>query len=219
MVEFSSPKGKTGVRILVGPPNMYVYHSSKTQGLKTIEPRISTHEKSWVYALKSPEHSILFMGNNHDLINQIGNDVNGELYIFERFAGALEHAYKGEEGSIYTLDAGDFKAGMTSWDPEVICEHACPVIKEEKIDNVLDKILELDKESKIKVYRFPNRPPGVPADNSDLIDKAARWASRPGKAGEHVLEEIKKYLPDLLDKVKERMKQGAASHGGGDGEI
>lgn len=185
---------------------MYVYHSSKIQGLKTIEPRVSTHEKSWVYALKSPEQSVLFMGNNHDLINQIGN-INDELYIFERFPGALEHAYQGEKGSIYALEEYDFKGGMTSWDPEVICEHSCPVVKEEKIENVLDKILELDKEGKIKIYRFPNRPVGIPADNSDLIDKAAEWASRPGKAGEHVLEEIKKYLPDLLDKVKNRIKE------------
>ena len=92
----------------------YVYHSSKNQGLKDIEPRVSTHGISWVYAMKKPEYCIMFIGNNSDLINQTGF-TNGVPYIVERFEGSLEYAYKGKSGSIYTLDGIDFKNNVTTF--------------------------------------------------------------------------------------------------------
>jgi len=181
----------------------YVYHSSKTQGLKIIEPQVSTHGNSWVYAMENPEYCMMFLGSHGDIINQTGF-TDGVPYIAERFEGALEYAYKDKTGSIYTLEGLDFKAGMTTFTREVVCDHSCRVVSEEKIENALEKILQLESEGKIKIYRYPNLPEWMPADKSDLIEKVVKWAQKPGST---VLEAVKEFHPDILDEVTQKLEK------------
>jgi len=176
----------------------YVYHASKIQGLKVLEPRVSSHEKAWVYAMEKPEHCSLFLGNCNDLINQIGPLRNGVPYIVERFKDSLLFAYKDKNGSIYTLDAANFKKGMTSFDLELVSENPCEVIKEDKIQDSLDNILKLESEGKLTIYRYPEVPDFYPNDKSDLVKKAVRSVK---KYGELRLEFIKKYHPDIVERV------------------
>ncbi len=42
----------------------YVYHGSKVNGLKVIEPNISTHQQKLVYATKSPCIATIFSSNS-----------------------------------------------------------------------------------------------------------------------------------------------------------
>lgn len=179
----------------------YVYHSSRTQGLKVIEPRVSYHGKPWVYAMEKPEYCAVFLGEHGNLINQIGFR-EGLPYIAERFEGALEYSYKNKTGSIYTLDGSDFKTEMTSFGREIVCDHSCEVINEEKIENSLEKILQLEAEGKIEIYRYPNLPRGLPPDKSDLIEDVVRLAKRPGSK---ILEDVKELHPDILNKVLEKL--------------
>ncbi len=39
------------------------------------------------------------------------------------------------------------------------------------VPNILSEIELMEKQGKIKLFRYPNRPCFIPADNSDLIDK------------------------------------------------
>jgi len=176
----------------------YVYHSSKIQGLKTIEPNISTHGKSWVYAMQRPECCLMFIGGTGDLVNQTGF-VEGVSYIAERFERALECAYKDQSGSIYTLDATDFKSRETSFDAELVCEHSCDVVEEEKIENALPRILALETEGKLVIYRYPNLPEWLPTDKSDIVKKVVGWVE---KYGLSELEPLEKFHPDILERVK-----------------
>lgn len=208
VVEQRSPKLLARVRFLHRPHNFnlymkYVYHSSKIQDLKKIEPRVSTHGSSWVYAMEKPEYSLMFLGNHSDLINQTGFD-NGIPYIAERFDGALEYAYKNKTGSIYTLDGTDFKSGSTTFSREFVCEHTCEVIKEIKIENALKEILNLEAEGEIKIYRYPILPPWIPEDKSDLIEKVIEWSKFPEST---VLETVKQFHPDILQKILQNLKR------------
>lgn len=180
----------------------YVYHSSKIQGLKTLKPRVSSHDKAFVYAMEKPEYSSLFLGDCNDFINQIG--FSGEMpYIFERFKDSLLYAYKGKSGSIYTLDAKDFKKGLTTWSMELVNENSCKVIKEDKIQDSLDNILKLESEGKLIVYRYPEMPEHFPKDRSDLVKKAI-MAIR--KYGDSRIDFIKKYHPDIVERVIQGLK-------------
>ena len=181
----------------------YVYHSSKIQDLKTIEPNISTHGKSWVYAMRKPEYCLMFIGSHGDLINQTGF-FNDMPHIVERFEGALEYTYKNQSGSIYTLDATDFKSRQTSFSAEMICEHACTVVSEEKIENALISILSLESEGKLIIYKYPNIPEWMPNDKSDLVEKVVEWV---GVHGISVLESVEKFHPDILDRVKKELSK------------
>lgn len=186
----------------------HLYHASTIQGLHTIEPRVSTHGHAWVYAMGKPEYSLMFLGNHSDFINQIGF-MGTTPCIVERFEGALAYAYKNMSGSIYTLSRDEFKSGMTTFNLEFICDHPCDVIEEKKITDALKEITRLESEHKLKIYRYPHHPSWIPADKSDLIDKAIASAKRPGSTA---LDIIKKFHPDIVDKVTRRLEKYTHKH-------
>lgn len=106
----------------------HVCHASKTQNLKIIETRISTHGKPWVYAMSKPEHALIFIGTEGDLVNQVGF-INSQPCIIERFQNSLEYSAENKSGSVYTLDGSDFKSGVTSFKEELVCEHNCEALE------------------------------------------------------------------------------------------
>lgn len=178
-----------------------VYHASKTQGLTALEPRESTHKKKWVYATKDIVTSAMFLGDNFDFICQTGVE-NGKPHIYEQFEGAFQRAYGKKIGSIYKLNAANFKSGKTSWSAEVISEKVEPVLQEIKIDDVAKFLLQLEKEGKLEIYKYPNKPNTAPKDKSDLVEKAARWTI---DFGDSTLEQVRRYHPDILQAVLRRI--------------
>lgn len=180
----------------------YVYHASRKQGLTIIEPNISTHDKSWVYATKNREESLMHLGRGDDLIIQKGA-INDQLYIAERFEGALEYAYGEQSGSVYTLEGASFYEGKTSYQLEVVSEDVCRVVSEEKIDNILDEILRAEEDRIIKIFRYPDLPKFVPLDKSDLVEQYRNSRESLVRRGrwESVISKIKEFHPELLEKI------------------
>ena len=180
----------------------FVYHASKVGGLKVLEPKPSTHKKKWVYATKDIATAAMFLGENFDFICQTGLE-NGKPYIYEQFKGAFKEAYSGQKGSIYKLDTSGFKENQTSFSGEVVFGKPAKVIEEIKIPDALKYLEKFKKEGKIKIYKFPHKPKGAPHDKSDIIEKAVVWTK---DFGEDILEQVKKYHPDVLSDVKKRLK-------------
>ncbi len=180
----------------------YVYHASNTKGLKKIEPQKSTHKQSWVYATKDLATSAMFLGNNFDFICQTGGPV-GDPHIFERFAGALEHAYKGRSGVNYKLPAEFFEGGRTQWEAEVISEQAVPVVEEIDVEDALSFLESLEKDGKLRIYRYPNAPEGTPQDKSDIVWRAVAWTI---DVGERYLDFTEQYHPDVLSRVIQELR-------------
>lgn len=176
-----------------------VYHASKLQGLKIIEPRISTHDHEWIYATKKKEESMMYLGIGYDLIIATGS-YNGQLEIIERFEGALEHAYLNQKGSIYRLNGSLFKKGLTSYSMEVVAEGPQEVLEEERIENAMDSILQLEQEGMIKIYRYPLLPKYIPEDKTDLIEKYRQAKDSLIKRGkwEIVLNDMEKFHPEIV---------------------
>jgi len=185
-----------------------VYHASKTQSLTALKPAEGTHKQKWVYATKDIVTSAMFLGDNFDFICQTGVE-NGKPYIYERFRGAFKRAYGDKTGSIYKLSAANFKGGRTSWSTEVVSEEVEPVLEEIEVQDVSKFLLELEKKGKLKIYKYPNKPISAPQDKSDLVEKAARWTI---DLGDHVLDQVKEYHPDILQKVLERIDNLKRSH-------
>ena len=180
----------------------YVYHASNTGGLTHIEPRKSTHKQPWVYATKDIATSALFLGEWFDFINEVGTS-NGITWVFERFDGALEHAYKNKSGFIYKLPAQTFMGGKTQWSSEVVSTEVVNVIEETTVENTLNYLYELEKKGKIKIYRYPDVPEGYSNDKNDIIQKAVVWTL---DYGEKYLDLIEQYHPDILAVVVDKLK-------------
>ena len=157
-----------------------VYHGSIHQGLKIIKRNKSTHGKSWVYATLSKAISTIFISNKgSDLYYYLSGDgtENNPVLLVERKEGMFKDIFN-VSGSLYTLSGKNFISGKTGWSAEVVSESDEDVIHEEHIDNVFEKLKELNDEGELKLYLYPNRPSFLPKDNSDLIPKVIRWRKR-----------------------------------------
>ncbi|MFB5597733.1 MAG: hypothetical protein ACE5RJ_01775, partial [Nitrosopumilaceae archaeon] len=61
--------------------------------------------------------------------------------------------YENVQGSIYTLDSNNFKE-KTDWKEEVVSAHDEKVLKEEKIENALELLQNLEKERKSNLQPY-----------------------------------------------------------------
>lgn len=156
-----------------------------------------------MYATKDIVTTAMFLGEFSDFTLQTGV-YKGVPEIVERIKGALELAYGVRSASIYYLSPDTFKEGQTSFSTEIVSDSKVKVIKEVVIENALEYILNLERKGKIKIYRFPNLPKHLPDDKSDIIDRGVRWTL---DFGDHVLDQIKQYHPDVLEKVINILKE------------
>ena len=158
----------------------HVYHGSTHQGLKIIKKNKSTHGNSWVYATISKTISTIFISNKgSDLYYYLSGDgtENNPVILVERKENMFKDIFN-VSGSIYTLSSKNFISGKTGWSAEVVSDSDENVIHEEHIDNVFEKLKELNDLGELKLYIYPNRPSFLPKDNSDLIPKVIRWKNR-----------------------------------------
>lgn len=183
----------------------HVYHGPRMRGIQRFEPRPSTHKKPWVYAAKDPVFAAVFIGLTSNFVFDIRRHPEKKLpYLCERFAGALDESYSIERnsGSLYVLSGDGFIEGQTQWDEEVVCAEAVVPLEEQPLDDVKAYLLGLERQGRLLIDRYPNRGDWLPADDSDLVEIAAKWTQ---DFGERILEQFKKYHPHLLDRVLEKL--------------
>ncbi|MDE5630432.1 MAG: hypothetical protein K2I70_02415 [Bacilli bacterium] len=181
-----------------------VYHGSKEHNLKKIAPRKSTHG-TYVYATQDKALAIHFSKRcGDDLTYGIGNfsKENGPWELIEKIPGAFEKMYS-NASSLYTLNDATFKDIKTGFN-EVVSETPVDVIDEEYYDNVYEAILNLEREGLIKIYRYPNKPKGVPVDSSDILDKWRYYKQNLGREFRwYEFDRLFFLHPYLLDKINE----------------
>ena len=182
----------------------YVYHGSSQQGLKIIKKNKSTHGKPWVYATLSKTISTIFISNKgSDLYYYLNGDgeENNPVILVERKENMFKDIFN-ISGSIYTLSGKNFISGKTGWSAEVVSESDENVIHEEHIDNVFEKLKELNDKGELQLYLYPNRPTFIPKDNSDLIPKVIGWEKR----GINIDQFFKLY-PELKEQYLNQLKK------------
>lgn len=147
----------------------YVYHGSKVEGLKVLEPHKSTHG-NYVYATYSKEIAIIMSKRcGDDATYSLTTNSDGKLDLVERIPNAFCKMFS-NSFSLYILDDTSFKNINTGFN-EVVSEDSVPVIKEEHYDNLMYAINKLVEEKMINIYYYPNRPSYIPDNDYDLIDK------------------------------------------------
>ena len=182
----------------------YVYHGSSQQGLKIIKKNKSTHDKPWVYATLSKAISTIFISNKgSDLYYYLNGDgaENNPVILVERKENMFKDIFN-ISGSIYTLNGKNFISGKTGWPAEVVSEFDEDIIHEENIDNVFEKLKELNDKGELQLYLYPNRSTFIPKDNSDLIPKVISWEKR----GINIDQFFKLY-PELKEQYLNQLKK------------
>lgn len=131
-----------------------VYHVSGTQGLKVLTPHVSTHGKAWVYAVEDLVTGLLFGVRHDDFDFKIDTGDNGRPVVYECYPGAFGRVYMGRGCSVYELDGKDFLRGMTSWSPELVCEHEVTVLNEIPVEDIYARLLSEEASGGLVIHRY-----------------------------------------------------------------
>lgn len=178
-----------------------VYHGSSNGNIDVLKCNKSTHQKECIYATDNKVVAFLFMAKgNGDLDTRISS-INGKLELVERRPGVLESLYN-KEGYLYELDGETFDHYDYLWSKEVISFEKCLTpIKKTYYKNILDVLNKEEENNNITIYRYPNRPKGMPLDNSDLIEKYIRYEMQGLKGSISKLLDIYPEFKDTIDEL------------------
>lgn len=131
-----------------------LYHVSNKSGLKSIEPRVSNHEKAYVYATEDFVTCLLFgvRQDDFDFIIELNQD--GLTEIYECYKNALEIHYREKQCSVYQLKDSGFLEGQTSWDAELVSEHTTYVENETVIEDIYQRLLQEEANGNLIIHRY-----------------------------------------------------------------
>ena len=130
-----------------------LYHASSVSGLGELEPRISTHDKPYVYAIRNKVTAACF-GAPKDDFDLLMDEVDGVPHLYECYQDALKTIYAGKSCSIYTVHEEGFLSGVTGWDVELVCEHTVPVVQEERIFDLFEYIQRAAAHSECVIHSY-----------------------------------------------------------------
>jgi len=183
-----------------------LYHGSKIPGLSRLEPRESGHGKKYVYAVTDPVFAAIFINRpGGSLVQAWGRDAKtGTPVLVERIENAIEKNYAGQEGSIYTVSGKDFERLQGMWDDERVHEGVVEVIREEKIADIKEYLVDQSCAGKLTGFYFKDRQKH-PAGSDEALLKSALALIE--KYGEQEIGKIKKYQPGIVDEVLKRMNR------------
>lgn len=178
-----------------------IYHGSSTRGLTRLEPHKSTHG-NYLYATKYKELAVIFSSRcGDDCTYALYRNNNSEPWtLVERIPEAFNTMFS-NSASIYTLDDKTFKDINTGFS-ELVSNVGVNTISEEYIENVYNKIKELEQNGLIKLYTYPNKPKEIPTDNSDFIDKEIKQSKSITRKS---FERLILLHPNLMNKINQKL--------------
>lgn len=151
-----------------------VYHISKTAGLKVLKPQVSTHKKAYVYAVENMVTGLLF-GSSHDDFDFIISEENGVPVIMECYPDAFRMIFKDKKCSVYEIGEDGFMRGMTSWSPELVCEHEVTVMCEIPVDDLHARLLSEEANGNLIIRRYEDTADYKRLVSEHIVDRLIRF--------------------------------------------
>ena len=152
-----------------------LYHVSEKAGLKVLQPHVSTHRKAYVYAIENVVTGILFGAKQDDFDFIISTDENNKPIIYECYPDALNKIYQGKCCSIYELSDEGFQRGMTSWDPELVCECEVEVLREVVVNDLYERLLEEEQSGNLEIHRYEFSDEYRKKISAHIVDRFIRF--------------------------------------------
>lgn len=184
---------------------MKLYRGTKIRGLKIMEPRVVNHKEAYVYATTDKIEAIIYSvkGGNLNYTNIYGYDDNGNRCIIERKKNCLKDIYS-VPGRYYIVDDKTFfrHDELGVGDNEYVSKDKVKVLEEVTVPNVYEYFKQLEKEGKLKLYYYPDRPSIYPKDDSDLIECVIVMYIQ-GFDIDKAFERLEYYHPELHNKIEE----------------
>ena len=145
------------------------YHASPTAGIRILEPRISNHGRPLIYFSRKRENVLVYLSNAVEKYcrengfipagpwqkwGPYGFDRDGVQRIDEYYPGALEEAYRGVSGYIYTAEKVKDCGFQVQIPDAVTAEEPVPVTGCEFVPDAYEEILKAEGQGLIRIRRF-----------------------------------------------------------------
>lgn len=128
-----------------------LYHGSGTHGLTHLEPKVCNHDSSWVYATPEKVFSTVFAGQIRPNTVSLGT-IDGMKYIGEIRPGAFKKSFN-KPASVYTVASDGFTQNEKTTRLERVSPHRTPVLSEEHIPNIWNKLEEHERNGELYIKR------------------------------------------------------------------
>lgn len=186
-----------------------LYHVSHVEGLKVLEPKVSTHGKGYVYATKNLTVALLFgsFKSMGDLDGMYGGGAEKRKpFFYEGFPGAFKRRFDDTSCYIYEVDPTDFEERKTSYNAEVVSEKPVKVLKCTKVENLEQALINLSKKGKLDLKFFEK-------DNLEYVEmmeeyikeRIARYGILANK-DKYVYKFCTYYYPHILEELEHSLK-------------
>lgn len=159
-----------------------LYHASQTQGIQTLEPRISNDGTPRIYFSDKRENVLVYLSNavektcREDGFAHTGKWQKWASYGFTRdgllrfeeyYENALEETYKGVSGYIYAAADAETVKPYPNIRNAFYSDIPVPAVFCEFVPDALSALLEAERQGKIVITRY-----------ADLSDKMREWLRR-----------------------------------------
>lgn len=135
-----------------------LYHGSPVSGLRMIEPSVTAYfGKPKQVCLTSLLPMALFYGTRH-FEYAYGFTSSGKIYYEEYFPDALRTIYSGKCASLYYC-AENSAFTRTAIPNEYVSGEAVPVLKEQQIPDLLEALLEQERQGTLQIIRYAEQKP------------------------------------------------------------
>ena len=151
-----------------------LYHASSAKGLSILEPHISTHKKAYVYAIKNAVTAVIF-GARHDDFDFIINEEDGIPVVYECYPCAFQDVYRDKDCSLYEVNNEGFLSGMTTWEPEYVCESSVTVVNETVITDIYSYLLECENKGKLTIHLYEQTKNYRSMVSKHIVDRLIRF--------------------------------------------
>lgn len=152
-----------------------LYHVSPTPNLAVLSPRVSTHGKAYVYAVDQLTTGLLFGAKHDDFDFRLSTNDDGTPELYECYPDAFRSVYEGKRCSVYELKDDGFQRGMTSWEPELVCESEVAVVKETVIDDLYARLMQEAADGRLILRPFANTPEYKRLISAHIVDRLIRF--------------------------------------------
>lgn len=180
-----------------------LYHGSKLNGLKTLQPNISDFERTLVYATPAKAFAAIFINTPGGTFEALWGRLRGVPFYCERKKDVFEKNYSGFSGSIYHVKKSVFRKIDRLWQDEYVSERQVFIKREKEITDTKSYLLKMQERKNFIFIPYSKRLDYFPHLDEQLITNCLMLHER---FGDQAFDQILKYQSeDVLEKVKRRL--------------
>lgn len=185
-----------------------LYHGSKVNGLKMLQPNISDFQRTLVYATPTKAFAAIFINTPGGTLEALWGRMRGVPFYCERKKDIFEKNYSGFRGSMYHVKKTVFRKIDHLWQDEYVSERQVFIKREKEIADTKSYLLKMQARKNFIFIPYNKRLDYFPHLDEQLITSCLILHER---FGDQAFGQIRKYQSEeVLEKVKSRLLVNAA---------